>query len=160
MTADERDKITRLHLLNTLFPLLTGEDLYLAKQIQHAINFSVTGDPETQGDSTQFNQALFRLLQKYLGENTNFGFHHWNAAKDNRPFDPLFARQEVIAGLKEIAGHKKSMFIATGIRDSIQGSKKRWSPKLDREYEEAIDHIRQLAARWTTTNSNLTLIML
>ena len=54
MRAEQRERITRLHLLNTLFPLLTGKDLYLAQQIERAINFSSTGDPENCGASAGF----------------------------------------------------------------------------------------------------------
>lgn len=160
MKADKRDRITRLHLLNTLFPLLTGEDLYLAKQIEQTINFASTGDPDEPGNQAHFNDALVQLLEKYLTREQNFGFFHWEAYLQNRPFDPLWAREEVISGLKHISGFQKAMFFGTGLRLSIQGNRKRWTPKLDREYEEAVDYIRKLAAYWITKNSQLTVILL
>jgi hypothetical protein len=157
--ADQRDRITRLHLLNTLFPLLTGEDLYLAKQIEHTINFASTGDPEEPGNSDHFNAALVQLLEKYLTRDQNFGFYHWEAFLNNRAWDPLWAREEIIGGLKQIAGFQKSMFFGTGLRASIQYRNKTWTPRLDREYEEAVQYIRDLAAYWSTKNSKLTLIL-
>ena len=160
MKADQRDRITRLHLLNTLFPLLTGEDLYLAKQIEQTINFTSTGDPEEPGHHDHFNDALVQLLEKYLTRDQDFGFYHWEAYLENRPFDPLWAREEIILGLKQIAGFERAMFFGTGLRLSIQGSRKRWNARLDREYEEAVEYIRELAAYWTTKNSQLTLILL
>ena len=66
MKADQRDHITRLHLLNTLFPLLTGEDLYLAKQIEHTINFASTGDPQAPGNEDHFNNALIQKVPSWV----------------------------------------------------------------------------------------------
>ncbi|MCZ6674001.1 MAG: hypothetical protein O7C75_13805, partial [Verrucomicrobia bacterium] len=135
MKADQRDRITRLHLLNTLFPLLTGEDLYLARHIEQTINFAATGDPDNPGQPEEFNEALVQLLEKYMTHDQQFGFYHWEASLGDRPFDPLWAREEVITGLKQIAGFPKAMFFGTGLRASIQGQRKRWNAKLDREYE-------------------------
>ena len=159
MKADQRDHITRLHLLNTLFPLLTGEDLYLAKQIEQTINFTSTGDPEEPGNQDHFNNALIQLLEKYLTQDQNFGFYHWEAHLDYRSWDPLWAREEIISGLKQIAGFKKAMFFGTGLRSSIQGAQITWTSKLDQEYEEAVEYIRDLAAYWTTKRSQLTLVL-
>ena len=160
MKADQRDRITRLHLLNTLFPLLTGEDLSMAKHIEQTINFANTGDPDNPGQQDEFNDALVLLLEKYLTREQNFGFYHWEANLGNRSFDPLWAREEVISGLKQIAGFPKAMFFGTGLRLCVQGTTKRWTTKLDSEYEEAVEYIRELAAYWTTKNSELTLILL
>ncbi len=160
MKADQRDQITRLHLLNTLFPLLTGEDLYLAKQIERTINFASTGNPEEPGNQEHFNDALIQLLEKYLTQEQNFGFHHWEASTQELGWGPLWAREEIIAGLKSIAGFKKAMFFGTGLRASIQGKQLHWTAKLDQEYEEAVEFIRELAAYWSTKNSQLTVILL
>lgn len=160
MKAEQRDRITRLHLLNTLFPLLTGEDLYLAKQIEHTINFASTGDPEEPGNQDHFNDALVQLLEKYLTRDQNFGFFHWEASLNEPRWDPLWARAEIISGLKSIAGFKRSMFFGTGLRMAIQGNQLNWTPKLDQEYEESVAFIRDLATYWTTQNSQLTLILL
>jgi hypothetical protein len=157
--ADQRDQITRLHLLNTLFPLLTGEDLYLAKQIEHTINFAATGNPEQAGDTEDFNDALIQLLEKYLTQDQNFGFFHWEAATQDCGWDPLWAREEIITGLKQVAGFKKAMFFGTGLRAAIQGQQLSWTPKLDQEYEEAVAFVRDLAAYWSTKNSQLTVVL-
>ncbi len=37
----DRDDVRRLHFVNALFARLTGDDLYLARQIQEAIAFSL-----------------------------------------------------------------------------------------------------------------------
>ncbi|MDA9763832.1 hypothetical protein N9C83_00555 [Opitutales bacterium] len=159
MKANQRDQITRLHLLNTLFPLLTGEDLYLAKQIEHTINFATTGNPEQAGDTEDFNDALIQLLEKYLTQDQNFGFYHWEATVQDCGWNPLWAREEVITGLKQVAGFKKAMFFGTGLRTAIQGQQLRWTPKLDQEYEEAVAFVRELAAYWSTKNSQLTVVL-
>ena len=160
MKADQRDRLTRLHLLNTLFPLLTGEDLYLAQQIEYTINFASTGDPEEPGNEEHFNEALIQLLEKYLTRDQNFGFYHWDASLNGAPWDPLWAREEVIRGLKQISGFAKAMFIGTGLRSSVQGHRRTWNTRLDKEYEQAVEYIRDLAAYWTTKNAKLTLILL
>ena len=160
MKADKKERITRLLLLNTLFPLLTGADLYLAKHIEQTINFASTGDPENPGEPEDFNKALVQLLEKYLTRDQNFGFYHWEAGLDERPFAPLWAREEIIYGLKQISGFPKAMFFGTGLRAAIQGSQEKCTPALYRDYEEAVSYIRNLAAHWTTKNTELTLILL
>ena len=160
MQADQRERMARLHILNTLLPLLTGNDLYLAREIERAINFSATGDPEITGPEEDFNHALLQLLEKYLIQDHDFGFFHWNAFSRQHPFDPLWARNEIIAGLKQIAGFPRALFLGTGLRKAIQGERKKWNAKLDTEYEEAVEFLRRLAAHWTTDHSNLTLIIM
>lgn len=160
MQADQRERMARLHILNTLFPLLTGNDLYLAREIERAINFSATGDPEVCGAEEDFNDALVQLLEKYLSRDHRFGFFHWDAFSGQRPFDPLWAREEIIAGLKQIAGFPRALFLGTGLRKAIQGNRKKWNAGLDAEYEEAVEYMRRLAVHWTTGSSNLTLIIM
>lgn len=160
MPADQRERMARLHILNTLLPLLTGNDLYLAREIERAINFSATGDTETCGANEDFNDALLQLMEKYLTQDRDFGFFHWDAFSRQSPFDPLWARNEIIAGLKQIAGFPRALFLGTGLRKAIQGGRKKWNAKLDIEYEETVEYLRQLAAYWTTGNSNLTLIIM
>jgi len=158
--AEQRERITKLHLLNNLFPLLTGEDLFQAQQIQSAINYSLTGDTEKAPDDEQFNQALIKLLEKYLTKNADFGFYYWDAAQNEFPYDPLFAREAVIKGFKALAGYRKGMFVIAGLRSAVQGKRKQFNNKLEREYEEAVEFLRELAGQWTTASADLTLLFI
>jgi len=158
--SDQRERLTKLHLLNSLFPLLTGEDLFHAQQIQSAINYSLTGNTETHPNDEQFNEALVKLLEKYLTKNADFGFYYWDATADERPYDPLFAREAVIRGFKTLAGFHKGMFIVTGLRSAVQGKHKKFNEQLEREYEEAVEYLRNLASQWTTASADLTLLFI
>lgn len=163
-----RDELRRLHFINALFSRVTGSDLYLARQIQSAIAFSLSeleaqtsANPATaQKYDDAFAAAAARLLAKFYDQEPNHGFYHWNAANSLASATPLFARNEIMVGLKYLAPYRESTLLITHLRPALLPPALRATPKRKREYEEALAFIRDLAAKRVAPSANLQLLFL
>jgi hypothetical protein len=163
-----RDELRRLHFINALFAHVTGRDLYLAGQIKAAIAFSLAElDKQTAehpGMATKydaaFTSAAAQLLEEFFHERGTHGFYHWDAVKSLESSTPLFARNEVMVGLKRLAPYDESTLLVTNLRPALLPSARRATPKRVHDYEELLAFIRELAAARTPRNAKLHLLFL
>ncbi len=167
MTPD-RDDLRRLHFINALFAHVTGHDLYLAEQIKSAIAFSLAELEAQTADHPEyaakfdaaFNAAAADLLAKAFAHLPAHGFYHWNAASTLTAATPLFAREEVMAGLRHLAPYRESTLLVTNLRPALIPPEKRATARRVREYDDALAFIRELAAARTAPRANLQLLFL
>lgn len=167
-TPPDREELRRLHFINTLFAGVTGSDLYLAQQIQSAIAFSLTEleeqmakspDLATKYDSA-FAEAAARLLASIFGPQQSRGFYHFDAARTLTSATPLFARNEIMTGLKQLSRYRESTLLVTNLRPALLPPNRRATEKRVREYEETLAFIRDLAAARVAPTANLQVIFL
>jgi hypothetical protein len=163
-----RDELRRLHYINALFAHVTGRDLFLANQIKAAIAFSLSdleartaADPalaETYAEA--FNAAAAKLLVKLHSRLPRHGFFHWDAAGTLQSGTPLFARAEVMAGLRHLAPFRESTLLITNLRPAVLPPERRETPKRRREYDELLGFLRELTAARSPSGADLTLLFL
>lgn len=167
MTADRAD-LRRLHFINALFAHVTGQDLYLAEQIKAAITFSLA-ELETQMAEhpdyaakfdTAFNAAAAQLLARAFAHLPSHGFYHWDATRTLTAATPLFARDEIMTGLKQLAPYREATLLVTNLRPALIPPPKRAVGRRLREYDELLAFIRDLAAARTAPTANLQLLFL
>jgi len=167
MTRD-RDDLRRLHFINALFAHATGHDLYLAEQIRGAITLwlaelaaqtAVHPDYAAKFDA-EFNAAAALLLAKLFAHLPRRGFFHWDAALTPAAATPLFARAELMAGLRQLAPYRDSTLLVTNLRPALIPPQRRSTPRRQRDYEEALAFIRDLTAARTARSANLQLLFL
>jgi hypothetical protein len=167
MTRDRAD-LRRLHFVNALFAHATGHDLYLAEQIQGAITFSLAehvaqtaAHPEFAAKfDAEFNAAAALLLAKLFAHLPRRGFFHWDAALTPTAATPLFARAELMAGLRHLAPFGESTLLVTNLRPALIPPTRRATPRRRRDYEEALAFIRDLTAARTAPSADLQLLFL
>jgi hypothetical protein len=165
MTPD-RDELRRLHFINALFAHVTGKDLYLANQIKSAIAFSLAEleeqaiHPPPVPTTEEFNAAAGKLLERLYHKLPRHGFFHWDASQTLHSGTPLFARAEVMAGLKKLAPFKESTLLVTNLRPAVLPANRRETPRLRREYDELLSFLRELTAARSPSGSDLTLLFL
>jgi len=167
MTMD-RDELRRLHYINALFAHVTGQDLFLANQIRAAIAFTLTDlEAQTAADpsleetySEAFNAAAAVLLTKLHSQLPRHGFFHWDASRTLQSGTPLFARAEVMTGLKQLAPFRQSTLLITNLRPAVLPPERRETPKRRREYDDLLAFLRELTAARSTSESELTLLFL
>ena len=163
-----RADLRRLHFINALFAHVTGQYLYLAEQIKAAITFSLqeleaqTAAHPDYADKfdTAFNSAAAKLLAKAFSHLPTHGFYHWDAARTLTSATPLFARDEIMTGLKQLASYRDSTLLVTNLRPALIPPPKRAVGKRLQEYQDALAFIRDLAAARTAPSSNLQLLFL
>lgn len=163
-----RDDLRRLHFIDALFASVTGHDLYLANQIKAAITFSLaeleaqsTAHPEFAAQfDTAFTAAAAQLLAKFFHGRPRHGFFHWDAAHTLTAATPLFARAELMTGLKSLAPFPESTLLVTNLRPALIPPEKRATARRLRDYDDALAFIRQLAAARTTRHAHLQLLFL
>lgn len=168
MTVTARDDLRRLHFINALFAHVTGHDLYLAEQIRAAITFSLSElelqtreHPEfatTYDDA--FNAAAARLLRESFAHLPRHGFFHWDALSTLTAATPLFARAELMTGLKQLAPYRESTLLVTNLRPAFLPPDQRATPRRKRDYADALGYIEELAAARTAPSANLNLFFL
>ena len=167
MTRD-RDELRRLHFINALFAHVTGQDLFLAHQIKSAIAFSLAeleastaADPGLAGRyDAAFNAAAARLLDRFYSDQPRHGYFHWDAARTLHSATPLFARAEVMTGLKHLAPFRESTLLVTNLRPALLPPEKRETARRKRDYHDLLAFIRDLAAARTIRGVNLQLLFL
>lgn len=168
MPPRSRDDLRRLHLINALFAHATGQDLYLAEQIKAAIAFnlaefeaSIAQHPRAKKVyDAMFNAAAATLLAKVFAGQPRHGFYHWDAALTLAAATPLFTRAEVMTGLRQLAPYRNSTLLVTNLRPALIPPGARATARRQRDYEEALAFIRELAAARTVRGSNLQLLFL
>lgn len=168
MPSRSQDDLRRLHFINGLFAHATGHDLYLAEQIKSAIAFSLSeleaqieAHPELAAKyDAAFNAAAAELLAKLFQHHPRHGFYHWDAALTLESSTPLFTRAEVMAGLKRLAPYRESTLLITNLRHALIPPTRRATARRQRDYEDALTFIRDLAAARTARTANLQLLFL
>ena len=163
-----RDELRRLHFINSLFAHVTKRDLFLAEQIKSAIAFSLAELEEQMAANpglaskydAAFTAAAAQLLEKFYHKLEMLGFYHWNALRSIESATPLFARNEVMAGLKHLASYRESTLLITNLRPALLPPEKRPTPKRVRDYEDLLAFIRDLAAARTPRSATLHLLFL
>ena len=168
MPVPARDDLRRLHFINALFAQVTGHDLYLAQQIKEAIAFSLAELEEQTREHPEFaakydaafNASAAQLIGKFFAEQPRTGFFHWDALSTVTSATPLFARAELMTGLKRLAPYRESTLLVTNLRPALVPPDKRATPRRQREYEDALAYIRELAAARTAPSADLRLLFL
>jgi hypothetical protein len=164
----DSDELRRLHYINALFGHVTGRDLFLANQIKSAIAFTLTeleektvADPKlAETYSEAFNSAAARLLEKLHTRLPRHGFFHWDAARTLYSGTQLFARAEVMAGLKQLAPYRESTLLITNLRPAVLPPERRETPRRRREYDDLLTFLRELTAARSPSGADLTLLFL
>jgi len=169
MPAANRDDLRRLHFIDALFAHVTGHDLYLARQIKEAIAFSLAELETQQAEHPElaakfdaaFNAAAAELLTKLSAAHLpQHGFYHWDASLTLAAATPLFTRAEIMTGLKQLARYRESTLLVTNLRPALIPPSRRATPRRQREYEEALAFIRDLATARSVRGANLQLLFL
>jgi hypothetical protein len=153
-------QLRRLHFLNALFAPLTGQDLYLAQQIDAAITSSLPEAEERAPSDPDFVNAAARLFARLCSALPAHGFFHWDAAAENTGAAPLFARAGVMQGLKQLSAFPESTLLVTNLRAAHCPPAKRWTERRRRDYDDALGFIRDLAAARSRRDANLNLLFL
>ncbi|TAG27310.1 MAG: hypothetical protein EAZ36_07005 [Verrucomicrobia bacterium] len=163
-----RDELRRLHFINALFSRVTGDDLYLARQIQEAIAFSLAElaeqarlRPEAAGRyDAEFTSAAARLLGTFFSGQPGQGFFHWDALSTLTSATPLFARAELLAGLKGLARYREATVLITNLRAACLPRECRETARRRHEYEEALAYVQALALARSRPDADLRLLFL
>ena len=167
MSRDRAD-LRRLHFVNALFAHVTGHDLYLARQIQDAIAFSLAelaaqtaAHPELAAKyDAAFNAAAAALLARLFGQLPRHGFFHWDASLTLASATPLFTRAEIMTGLKKLAPFRESTLLVTNLRPALIPPTRRATARRQAEYADALALIHDLAAARTARSASLQLLFL
>ena len=153
-------QLRRLHFLNALFAPLTGQDLYLAQQIDAAITSSLPEAKERAPGDPAFVQAAAELFSRLFATQPRHGFFHWDAAAEDTGATPLFARAGVMQGLRSLAAFPESTLLVTNLRTAHCPPSKRWTARRQRDYDDSLSFIRDLAAARSRRDANLHLLFL
>jgi hypothetical protein len=153
-------QLRRLHFLNALFAPLTGHDLYLARQIDAAIATSLDEAVEREPGDPAFVSAAAELFTKLCRTGPRHGFFHWDAAGSDTAAAPLFARAGLMEGLKRLAAYPESTVLVTNLRAAHCPPRGRWTSRRERDYDDTLSLLQQLAATRSRRGAQMNLLFL
>jgi hypothetical protein len=159
-----------LHLLNTVFAGVTGQDLYLAEQLKAGIEQALAqGGVATVAGATLVGvtpatfAAAVQTLQRKLGEGADdlrHGFAHCDAAQSPAAADSLWTRQQVLEALKRLAPYAEATLLITNLHATFCPPGRRWTERRRAAYREVLDFLAALAVARKRERAQLTLLFL
>ncbi|MDP0500502.1 MAG: hypothetical protein Q7P63_10415 [Verrucomicrobiota bacterium JB022] len=138
-----------------MFADAAGGDPYLLKHLKDAIDQSIAEEPEIDDTVENFAQTAMRLSADQPFAESSYGLYHLKLEKTT--FDPLFVRQELVRGLKSVAGYDSTLLLITGLREAVTGGKP-FTRRYQEDHRQARAYIDALAAQFTTANTELTIL--
>lgn len=158
-----RDRLARLHLINTLFHSLTGHDLYLASQLLEAVEAAQqAGLLEDSDQADAFSDALATLHEQLTGMVPDAGFTFLDCAAEGSP-GPLWLRERLLRSLRRHATADQATVLVANIDSETTASpldkRRRRSKAHSRQHLETVTHLRELAARRANPKSIVTLLV-
>lgn len=156
-----RDRLARLHLVNTLFHHLTGHDLYLAEQVLGAIESLADESPDLAHDPDSLTRTLEHLHEQLTGNEPDAAFTYLDCTAPGAP-GPLWLRQSLLQALRRHATARQSTVLVSHADTNPPAplKKKRVTPSREtREHAETVKHLRDLAAQRANPKSLVTLLV-
>jgi hypothetical protein len=165
MTMKPRERLARLHFVNTILHSLTGHNLYLASHVLAGIEAAATETPAMRDDPTAFSGVIDYLHETLTGREPDAGFTYLECASPDSA-GPLWVREGLERALNEHATAPQAMVMignAAGADDSpvatAAPTKKRVKARRRAEdYAATIDELRDLALRKANPKSLVTLL--
>ncbi|KXU37531.1 hypothetical protein AXK11_02230 [Cephaloticoccus primus] len=111
-------------------------------------------------DALFYEEAARLLKTAFARHFPERGFYHWDAAQSLASVTPLFARDEILTGLRHLSAYRESTLLITHLRPALIPAPKRATARRIGEYRELVDFIRQLAASHSAPDSRLQLLFL
>lgn len=161
-----RDRLARLHLINTLFHSLTGHDLYLASQLLEAIEAARESGLLTDPDQPDaFSDLLGNLHEQLTGAVPDAKFTYLDCAASGAP-GPLWLHERLLRSLKKHATADQSTVMVANLDSenaaAIPGKRanRHKSRKRAHQHAETVNHLRDLAASRANPKSLVTLLVI
>lgn len=158
LAINSKEDLAKLHFVQNLFGQATGEDPYLIQNIKEAIELSLKEEESLDESIDTFAEVAMRLFRDQPFLDASYGFFHLDLSK--RGFDPLFIREELVAGFKKVSGFDNCLILVTGLRRAICPDGRRFTQRLRAKYDDAIAYIDEMALKWRTENSDLSILYL
>ena len=159
-----RERLARLHFVNTILHSLTGHDLYLASQVLSGIEEAAASVPALCNDPAAFAGVIDHLHETLTGAEPDAGFTYLECASPESA-GPLWVRQSLLRALDANADAPRATVMignAGGTDDSPlpQATEKKSARTRRRaaEYAETIEALRDLAIRRANPQSLITLL--
>jgi len=160
-----RERLARLHFVNTILHSLTGHDLYLAAKVLGGIEAAAAEVPAMHDDPTAFSGVIDYLHESLTGEPPDAGFTYLECASPDSA-GPLWVRESLLQALDDHADAPQSMVMignAGGADDApLSARPEKRQRARDRrraaDYASTIAELRDLAARKANPESLVTLL--
>jgi hypothetical protein len=159
-----RERLARLHFVNTILHSLTGHDLYLASKVLGGIEAAAADVPGVRDDPTAFSGVIDYLHETLTGDEPDAGFTYLECASPDSA-GPLWVHESLARALDDHADAPRAMVMignaAGGDDNPVPTAPTRKRAKARRrsaDYATTIDELRDLALRKANPKSLVTLL--
>ncbi|TVR46553.1 MAG: hypothetical protein EA425_17140 [Puniceicoccaceae bacterium] len=147
--------LARLHLLNALFGHLTGDDLFLARQIEDAVEAALPPEPGLE----QWMTAVVELAGRLPVPATDAGFSWLQVDPEMTALGTLGLRRPFLTTLGRLAGRRRGTLLVTGLHQHFSPGRGRSGKRRQNPAEDAAGYLRGLAAARCPAGLALTLLI-
>lgn len=158
-----RDRLARLHFVNTLFHALTGRDLYLAAQVLEAIEAAAAEGASGAVSSGDLSERLRELYDRLIGGTPDAAFAFCDGAADEAA-GPLWVRAELLSAVRHSAPYRQATIMVANLPGGETAPARRRNTRAAerraRDRADTIAQLRDLAARRANPHSLLTLLFI
>lgn len=159
-----RERLARLHFVNTILHSLTGHDLYLASKVLGGIEAAAADVPAMRDDPTAFSGVIDYLHETLTGNTPDAGFTYLECSSPDSA-GPLWVRESLVRALEDHADAPQAMVMignAAGADDSplptAPTRKRARARRRAADYAATIEELRDLAVRRANPQSLVTLL--
>jgi hypothetical protein len=144
--AGKKDDYTRLQNLNSLFMVMGSvSSPEETMQLQRTLSFMRENDGKDRMSVQSFEHCIEQVVRFHFPNKRNLRHVHWNTR--HHLLDPLWVHASVLDFVRSVKESMTGLLLVSGLRESLKGYKKRWTPKCEQEYLELRQFIETLVLR-------------
>lgn len=140
------------HCLRGIMGVEPGSDEPLVETLKSAIDTSLEPSPESDHYLQAFAQAAEGIVEQFGLERQNRSFGFLEIDLRQRDWEPLFIHDQLMRGLKRIAGYERSLIVFRGLKTCFTQKSSRSRLNWQR-YHEVKDDLDTIISEHSTNNS-------
>ena len=152
--------VYQLKTINELLAQVGSADVEMVEHAKKAMLFY-----ENERIENDSKKALLigveRLLKLYFGraEDRLIGIEHWHLPSEEVQ-ESLWFRQSINEKVLRISGFPCSLFLITGLRESLLGNNVYWTQRHNQQFEDTKEWIERYVASRVTSQEILNLLII
>lgn len=147
----------RLKALNALLSAIAPEDTENRTEISKAVDFFLDEVDASEDSDSHIIDCARSIFQLHLqGYRDCIGLAFWEVT--DLEGEPLWMRAAFLSKLNELAGYSKATLLICGLQEACRKGAAFWSKAAWKRFEEARNHLDEIALTWHRKGCDLTLI--
>lgn len=142
----------KTHCLRGIMGVEPGEEEPLVNDIKTAIESALQASPEGNGYLQEFAEIAEDIVDQFGLERPDRSFGFLEIDLRERDWEPLFIHDQLLRGLKRIAGYRRSLIVFRGLKFCFTRKSSRSQLNWQR-YHDVKDDLDRIVSEHSTASS-------